>query len=503
MERLARIIEKNNLLVGYEEERIIDSGDTGVIVYPRSLKSSEGTLYFIAVIDGAKKLVLSSKAAVADSFSGDAGNINGMSIRVADLSWENYLHLKERFPFIEPVSLRTRRTTIGCGDRLGLATPGHLKACAGYDVTPVLAQQSIRELMLTGRTYKGVVSDAAFLVFQDGYTGGYGADGDHLKTIEDIDIALSAGMPMITLDLTEVMNPEPAEWSDSRIESEYVKLSEQTRKRIDADYCGKSFSVGSGSITISPIEAKRCALMYWSALDFSSKVDSHIRKRRGDAYDLEISIDETTAPTVPAHHLFIARELSRREVTVNSLAPRFIGEFQKGIDYIGDIPTFEEQFKTHCEISRENGNYKISIHSGSDKFSVYPIIGRHTDLRLHLKTAGTSWLEAIRTIVKADPDFYRVMHKKAYQHFGEATKLYHITADLGKIPALDRVKDSDLGNYLIQDESRQLLHITYGGLLHDKDVRDKFFSTLAVHENLHYKTVAAHIEKHVRLLVEF
>jgi hypothetical protein len=101
----------------------------------------------------------------------------------------------------------------------------------------------------------------------------------------------------------------------------------------------------------------------------------------------------------------------------------------------------------------------------------------------------------------SDPGLYRKIHEKAFEHFEDATKLYHITADLARIPALDSVSDSDLGEFLVQDESRQLIHITYGGLLHDPDVRDDFFTNLTCHEELHYQTVASHIEKHVRLLM--
>ena len=92
------------------------------------------------------------------------------------------------------------------------------------------------------------------------------------------------------------------------------------------------------------------------------------------------------------------------------------------------------------------------------------------------------------------------MHKKAFDYFDEATKLYHITADLSKIPPLEETSDQDLGVYLEMVESRQLLHITYGGLLNDPDVRGRFISTLTEHEELHYETVARHIGKHLELL---
>ena len=263
---------------------------------------------------------------------------------------------------------------------------------------------------------------------------------------------------------------------------------------------GRTFALEGASITFAPLEAERCALMYGRALDFSRDVDRHLKEKRGDGYDLEISIDETTAPTLPAHHLFIAAELARRGVAVNSLAPRFVGEFQKGIDYIGDTAEFERQFKVHCAIARRYGGYKVSIHSGSDKFSVYPAIGRHTGMRLHLKTAGTSWLEAVRVTARTDPALFREMLGKAFASFEEATRLYHVTTNLGAIPDARTCADSDLERYLDAKDSRQLLHITYGGLLNDPQIRERFFQTLARNEEAHYAAVEKHMDKHLRLL---
>jgi hypothetical protein len=346
-------------------------------IYRRSLQLRDSVLYFIASEGTEKHLYLASARPLPGMFRGPQTQGSGLHLLKADLSPENAEHLHKVFPFTAPVSLRDKKTTIGCGDRIGLASAGHVRAAVKYDVYPVLAQQSIRELTLTGRDYPGVVADATFLVFQEGYDRGYGADGDHLKTIKDIDVALAARMPMITLDLTEVMSPQPASWDGDRISAEFGTLDESTRRHVRDEYAGRTFALAGAHITFAPSEAERCALMYGRALDFSRDVDRHLKEKRGDGYDLEISIDETTAPTLPAHHLFIAAELARRGVAVNSLAPRFVGEFQKGIDYIGDTAEFERQFAVHCAIARRYGGYKVSIHSGSDKFSVYPAIGRH------------------------------------------------------------------------------------------------------------------------------
>lgn len=476
-----------------------DAGN-GLYYYPRSFFKADGTLFFIAGINGTKKLFIVSGDKLPAGFTGARYSMAGLQVMEAERSYENYLAARERLPFLAPVSLRGERTTIGCGDRLGLAGPGHIRAARAYDISPVLAQQSIRELKLTGRSYPEVVKDAAFSVLEEGFDRGYGADGDHLKTLADINVAVDAGMPMITLDLTEVMNPAPGDWNDRTVEDAFSQLPETVRARVLSDYAGKTFNLGGDPLTVPAVEAKRCGLMYWKALDFTGEVDSLLRSRRGDAYDLEISIDETTTPTIPSHHLFIAAELRRRGVTVNSLAPRFIGEFQKGIDYIGDVAEFERQFIVHCGIAKAYGGYKISIHSGSDKFSVYPVIGRHTGLRVHVKTAGTSWLEALRAMSKFDPGLFRTMFEKAYRYYPEALKLYHITPDLSRIPQIAGISDEALPGYLERPESRQFLHISYGGLLTDPELRPGFFGFLAAQEEAHYGCLQDHFRKHIELL---
>lgn len=507
MKALIEILNENKLLSLTQEELnklkyqknpyFIKENTT---LYKNSLYKKEKLLYCIAKISYEKSLFIFSNENFKSDFKEKISQIENIFYQKIPMIPDNAVILKKIFPFTAPISLREKRTTIGCGDRLGRATPGHLRVAREFDFYPVLAQQSIRELNFTKRTYDEVTSDAAFLVFQEGFEKGYGADGDHLKTIKDIDIALKAGMPMITLDLSEVMNAKAASWNDEEIEKEFEKFDNETKKRIISTYADKTFYAGKYEIKITEKEAKRCAVIYNAALDFAKIVDDHLRKHRGEKYDLEISIDETTTPTLPEHHLYIIKELNFRKVTVNSLAPRFIGDFQKAIDYIGDKKEFKKQFIIHCEIAKANGNYKISIHSGSDKFAVFPIIGKYTDQRLHLKTAGTSWLEAVRCIAMTNPSLYRKMHKKAFEYFPEASKFYHITADLTKIDDIDKVTDKDLPKFLCKNESRQLIHITYGGLLNDPEIRDDFFKTLSDNEELYYQLLYKHFKKHVKKL---
>ena len=193
-----------------------------------------------------------------------------------------------------------------------------------------------------------------------------------------------------------------------------------------------------------------------------------LRQGKQPLIDFEVSIDETPFPTSPENHFFFILQLNHRGVRIDSLAPRFIGEFQKGVNYRGDLETFRRHFYQHVLISEEEGNYKLSIHSGSDKFSVFPYMGKLTGGKIHLKTAGTSWLEAMRLVAQTNPSLYREMHQYALSKFKEASTLYHVTTDLHQIPKLEDLSDQDLPSLLDQDDSRQLLHLTYGFLLNAK-----------------------------------
>ncbi len=493
-----------NLLAGSENHirDNIDHPESSVLFYRDSINKVGNAVIAMARDSLSRFLIIIAAESdeVLNAFNGNQIGSDGTVAKLAPLNADNAAALRQIFPWTAPISLRDRKTTIGCGDRLGLATAGHIAAAKEFQVTPVLAQQSIRELTLTGRTYRDVVDDACFMVFQVGYKDGYGADGDHLKTIADIDVALDANMLMITLDLSDVMNAAAGDWPQDEVDAAFAALPQEIQQRILDSYADKKFTVKKSLVEITAATAKRCAVMYLEALDFAAEVHQHLVTRRGDKFDLEISIDETTSPTLPSHHLFIARELLWRKVEFTSLAPRFIGEFQKAIDYIGDKDEFDRQFRVHADIAQANGDYKVSIHSGSDKFMVYPTIGEMTGMRLHLKTAGTSWLEAVRVIACEEPKLYRDMHKCALENFNEMLKLYHITADINKIPTLDSLNDAELPALMDMAEARQLLHITYGPILNDAAIRPRFFAALHKYETEYSQTLYKHFHKHLSLL---
>jgi hypothetical protein len=253
------------------------------------------------------------------------------------------------------------------------------------------------------------------------------------------------------------------------------------------------------------MELRQCAAIYGDAIAFAAEIYKQFFASGKYDADLEISIDETVSVTTPLQHFFVARELLDAGLSFATIAPRFCGEFQKGIDYKGDIAQFDHEIKVHAAIARHLG-YKLSIHSGSDKFSVFPSIGRETRGAFHIKTAGTNWLEAMRVAAQADPFLYREIHAYALEAFDEARKYYHVTTDISKIPDITTVKDEGLPELFENNDARQLIHITYGLILSLKKsddsftFRDRLYKLWRDHEKEYRSALVKHIGKHIELL---
>ena len=417
------------------------------------------------------------------------------------LTHENAEVLRAAFPFTAAQRILTRDKTMGVGDRLGICTPGHIRAFRSHpELTPVFAQQSIRELNLTNRSFEHVLDCASFAVFREGFKTGFGADGDHLKTPDEVDYALRCGYTMITLDCSEHIR--------SGITDENCDALYTPEPALEELYLGKRFDLGEGCvITFDEREFRKAVLIYAEAIRFAAGIyHDKIASPEGDRADFEMSIDETATPTTPAQHYFVASELRRLGVNLVTVAPRFCGEFQKGIDYKGDLVQFEAELKAHAAIARHFG-YKLSIHSGSDKFSVFPFIGRETGGRFHLKTAGTNWLQAMLLIANCEPELYRSVHAFALTAFDEARKYYHVTTNLNNIPALESLSDAQLPELFRNEDARQLIHITYGLILNAKDAegkllyRDRLYAAWRAHEDALSDCVAGHIRRHMEMLL--
>ena len=175
-------------------------------VYPLSVRYTYGGIAFMARLPERDLLIASS----GFGFSGSGFAAGNRSWTAAELTHENAAVLRRVFSDTAPTAVLRRDRTVGVGDRLGIAAPGHIRVFRRYDAVPILAQQSIRELTLTGRTFENVLDSASWGVFREGYTGSFGADGDHLKTPAEVRLALSCGCTMITLDCSEHIHSEAA-----------------------------------------------------------------------------------------------------------------------------------------------------------------------------------------------------------------------------------------------------------------------------------------------------
>ena len=185
---------------------------------------------------------------------------------------------------------------------------------------------------------------------------------------------------------------------------------------------------------------------------------------------------------------------------VVSVAPRFIGDFEKGIDYKGDIQKFEASLKQHVAIARQYGPYKISVHSGSDKFSVYSIFGRLCGELLHVKTAGTSYLEAVRVIARTDVKLFAEIAEFCRGRFDTDRKSYHISATSAQVIALPKFTGKEEAVYLDDVAGRQLLHVTFGSVLTHPQFKPRILENLNKHPDLHAELLDKHFTKHLQLL---
>ena len=206
------------------------------------------------------------------------------------------------------------------------------------------------------------------------------------------------------------MDQHADDYDAAALEERFTRLLEAKVEGVKAIlplYQDKSYDLDGEQVVLTEEILKRAAVKYGRALEHIYAMSLCVaQEMNGDAFELEISVDETEQPTSVPEHLFLALELRRHEIPVISLAPRFVGDFEKGVDFKGDLQLFERTLKQHAWIAKEYGPYKISLHSGSDKFGVYPYIARETGQCFHVKTAGTSYLEALRTCCRVDQTLF-------------------------------------------------------------------------------------------------
>jgi hypothetical protein len=403
---------------------------------------------------------------------GETSSFDGRWLLVGGLTAHNLAVLRRSLPWLVPRPLALARS-FGFGDRLGLATPGHIRALrataeGGPAVAPIFAQQSIREMERTGRTPEQVLTDAAWGVFMEGWRDGFGADADHLKTAADVDACLAAGYTFFTFDPGAHVDPSadtrPAGSLSAALDALPWTALDDTRERMWQRYRGRTLELEREALAFDEDGVARAAVKYGPAVAHVAALYRHLRGRTRDV-EMEISVDETDTPTTPVQHAYIATELRRLGVEWVSLAPRFAGRFEKGVDYIGDPAAFDADAAVHAAIARRLGPYKLSLHSGSDKLSVYGAFGRRAGTLAHIKTAGTSYLEALRTIAPRDPVLFREIYALAHECYERDRASYHVSAVRERAPAPQAVADAELASLLDNFDARQMFHVTFGSAL--------------------------------------
>ena len=426
-----------------------------------------------------------------DGFQGER-TANGL---YGPLNAHNAEALRNALPWTAP-ELTGLRKSFGFGDRLGIATPGHLDALETVQESgffPVLPQQSMREMARARRSPQQVMDDVTWAVLETGYRGGFGCDADHVKTEAEIDRCIDAGFIGFTLDPGQYVHPAADTETAAALQKHLVELPWDILQSNPKDHRNLYVTGQASADAFSEEAYLRAAVKYGAALAHTARLHAHLRSRFGaNAFDLEVSVDETDTPTTPEQHRFITLELHRLGIDFIGLAPRFVGDFYKGVDYVGDVDAFDKDYATHAAIAEELGPYKLSVHSGSDKLAIYPYIQRHTPEYVHVKTSGTSWLEALRVIAKCAPGLFRRILDLAVDGYATNRQSYHLDGRIERIPDVD---DSALPTLLDDHHARQVVHVAFGAVLETH--YDEVYAVLTEYTDAHREGIRRHFEKHL------
>lgn len=375
--------------------------------------------------------------------------------------------------------MRIEKFSVGVGDRFGQEGNAQLRAFqqaeqAGVTVVPVW-NKSFREHSLIGTKPDDVRTEADNAVRASGWRHGYYVDADHIG-MNNVDGFIAAS-DFFTLDVADHIGKAAADADLAAFVKEMASFRGPLRiPGIDATF----------EVTDSVLE--RIGRHYLHAVSEAARTYRHIAAAKGaDNFVTEVSADETMEPQVPLELFFILGALAREHVPVQTIAPKFSGKFLKGIDYVGDVGTFEREFNDDlCVVKHAVAVFglpqslKLSVHTGSDKFSLYPVIrralGRHGS-GLHLKTAGTTWLEEVIGVALSGPTGLALAKKiylQALTRFDELCKPYATVVEIDKarLPApaaVDGWSAAQLVSRLRHDPAcpdysidlRQLVHVSF------------------------------------------
>lgn len=372
--------------------------------------------------------------------------------------------------------MKLPRFSMGIGDRFAHQGKAQLAAFVkakqlGVEVTPVW-NKSNREHNIVHSEPTSVRAEADGAVKALGWTSPYFVDADHvgIKTVD----RFVAPSDFFTLDVADFIN-KPAQEADIK-----AFVSKHGR------YAGSLKIPGiTGQLDVSTARIEAIARKYLYACQEAGRIYQHVQAtKNGKDFVTEVSMDETDQPQTPVELFFILAALADQKVPVQTIAPKFTGRFNKGVDYVGDLKQFEKEFNEDLSVIahaiKEFGlpaDLKLSVHSGSDKFSIYPIIRRAVrghGAGLHIKTAGTTWLEELIGLASAGGDglaIAREVYAQALGRFDELTAPYAtvIDVDRAKLPAAAEVNAWTGDQYaaaLRHDQSQRAYNSSFRQLLH-------------------------------------
>jgi len=369
--------------------------------------------------------------------------------------------------------------SIGIGDRFAHQGKAQLdallkaKAC-GVDITPVW-NKSHREHTIIGTNPADTRTEADDATKAKNWSGAYYVDADHIN-LGNVDMFIECS-DFFTLDVADYISKEP----DAKDLAEFVSKSAKYIGSLEIPGIDETFE-------ITEQEVERIGRKFLAAITEAGRVYRHIEKAKGAGnFVTEVSMDESDEAQTPIEMFFILAGIAYQQIPAQTIAPKFTGRFNKGVDYVGDLVQFTKEFNQDIAVIdfavKEfslPGNLKLSVHSGSDKFSIYGPIKealRKFDAGLHLKTAGTTWLEELIGLAVAGGEGLQIskdVYREALGRFDELAAPYATVIDIdkSKLPTADDVDKWDgpaFASALRHDQScadynrhfRQLLHLSY------------------------------------------
>lgn len=407
--------------------------------------------------------------------------------------------------------------SIGVGDRFGRQAPAQLDAVmqarrAGIDIVPVW-NKSNREHSIIGTQPRDVRLAADAAAHAAAYDGPYFVDADHINL--DNVASFIPYSDFFTIDVAEAIG-QPCDAEDLDAFAKHCR-----------PYLGTLNIPGIDTpVKVTQEKIKAIGRTFLGAIKEAGRIYRHIAEAKGDSpFIAEVSMDETDEPQSPAELFFILAAIADQAIPAQTIAPRFSGRFNKGVDYVGDPAQFEQEFHADVAVIAHAvqefdlpTNLKLSVHSGSDKFSIYGPIRealKEFDAGVHLKTAGTTWLEELIGLAEAGGSGLALAQAVYVRAFAKREALCApyatvIDIDAAQLPAPATVRAWDSDTFvrsLRHDQScalynphlRQLLHVGYKIAA---DMGNDYLEALTEHESVIARNVTTNIlDRHIQPLL--